>query len=285
MFEPFEARGKSADFIAFPAVRDELPYRLRQQSLLGAFGRSALQTRDLKQILQRAIELCAEGLESPFAKVLEYIPEDNRLLMRAGFGWELGPIDNDIRNALEDASSRVAAIAQVHDQLWRGSRIGFIDLADFMNQLCKQLGNNTDGHVLNCHADTMLVSADHVIPLGLLINELVMNAVKYAYPDGVGGIDVSAHEIDGCLHVEISDHGVGLPQGFDIDKPRTSLGFKVITGLVRQLQGRIAITSNEPSGARFLLELPILSETLSIDPVLRQPSHVQPAPLCEFETQ
>lgn|SRR5665213_422669 len=89
----------------------------------------------------------------------------------------------------------------------------------------------------------------------------------------------------GCLHVEISDHGVGLPQGFDIDKPRTSLGFKVITGLVRQLQGRIAITSNEPSGARFLLELPILSETLSIDPVLRQPSHVQPAPLCEFETQ
>jgi len=192
MFEPFEARGKSADFIAFPAVRDELPYRLRQQSLLGAFGRSALQTRDLKQILQRAIELCAEGLESPFAKVLEYIPEDNRLLMRAGFGWELGPIDNDIRNALEDASSRVAAIAQVHDQLWRGSRIGFIDLADFMNQLCKQLGNNTDGHVLNCHADTMLVSADHVIPLGLLINELVMNAVKYAYPDGVGGIDVSA---------------------------------------------------------------------------------------------
>ena len=401
MFEPFEARGKSADYVAFPAVRDELPYRLRQQSLLGAFGRSALQTRDLQQILQRATELCAEGLESPFAKVLEYIPEDNRLLMRAGFGWDCGAIDNithgancespagyayhigqgiisndlqhelrfeipeflrdhavgrvinvlievggagntpfgilevdspdsgqfdradadfltgfagllgiaierqqadarlaeaveyqdllsremshriknslasvvgllhvqargthslEIRNALEDASSRVATIAQVHDQLWRGTRIGFIDLADFMNQLCKQLSRNADGHVLNCHADPMLVSADHAIPLGLLINELVTNAVKYAYPGGVGVIDVSAHEIDGCLHVEISDHGVGLAQGFDIDKPRTSLGFKVITGLLRQLQGHLAITRNEPSGARFLLELPILSE-------------------------
>jgi two-component sensor histidine kinase len=426
MFEPFEAREKSPDFIAFPAVRDELPYRLRQQSLLGAFGRSALQTRDLQQILQRATELCAEGLESPFAKVLEYIPEDNRLLMRAGFGWDRGAIDNithgancespagyayhighgiisndlqhelrfeipeflrdhavgrvinvlievggagntpfgilevdspdsgqfdradadfltgfagllgiaierqqadaklaeavgyqdllaremshrvknslasvvgllhvqargtdslDIRNALEDASSRVAAIAQVHDQLWRGSRIGFIDLADFMKQLCKQLGNNTGGQILNCHADPMLVSADHAIPLGLLINELVTNAVKYAYPGGVGVIDVSAHEIDGCLHVEISDHGVGLPQGFDIDKPRTSLGFKVITGLLRQLQGHLAITRNEPSGARFLLELPILSEVVSIDPVRRQPGQVQPTPLCEFETR
>ena len=94
MFEPFEADGKSPDFIAFSAARDELPYRLRQQSLLGEFGRSALQTRDLSQILQRATELCAEGLESPFAKVLEYIPEDNRLLMRAGFGWDVGTIDN-----------------------------------------------------------------------------------------------------------------------------------------------------------------------------------------------
>jgi two-component sensor histidine kinase len=409
MFEPFEAGRKSADFMAFPAVRDELPYRLRQQSLLGEFGRTALQTRDLKQILQRATALCTEGLESPFAKVLEYVPEDNRLLMRAGFGWELSAIDNiahganrespagyayhmghgvisndlqheirfeipellrdhgvrrvinvlievggegngpfgilevdspdpgqfdradadfltgfagllgiaierqqadaklaeaveyqdllsremshrvknslasvvgllhvqargthslEIQNALEDASSRVAAIAQVHDQLWRGSRIGFIDLADFMNQLCKQLGHNTGGQILHCHADPMQVSADHAIPLGLLINELVTNAVKYAYPSGDGVIDVSAHEIEGCLHVEISDHGVGLPQGFDIDKPRTSLGFKVITGLVRQLRGHIAVTSNEPSGVRFLLELPILSEVAGIDPVL-----------------
>src|ERR1700733_4713594 len=400
MFEPYEAREKSPDLIMFPAVRDELPYRLWQQSLLGEFGRSALQTRDLSQILQRATALCAEGLESPFAKVLEYIPEDNRLLMRAGFGWDFGAIDNvshganrespagygyhigqgiisndleqelrfevpellrdhgvrrvinvlievggegnrpfgilevdspdpgqfdhadadflagfagllgiaierqqadaklaeaveyqdllaremshrvknslasvvsllhvqargthspEIRNALEDAGSRVAAIAQVHNQLWRGSRIGFIDLADFMNQLCRQLGNNTGGQILNCHADPMLVSADHAIPLGLLINELVTNAVKYAYPGGAGVVDVSAHEIEGCLHVEISDHGVGLPQGLDINKPRTSLGFKVIMGLVRQLHGQIAITRNEPNGARFLLELPILS--------------------------
>src|ERR1700737_2656236 len=53
-----------------PTTRDELPYRLRQQSLLGEFGRSALQTRDIGQILQRATELCAQGLDAPFAKVL-----------------------------------------------------------------------------------------------------------------------------------------------------------------------------------------------------------------------
>jgi GAF domain-containing protein len=55
--------------------------------LLGAFGRTALQTRDIGQILQRATELCAQGLETPFAKVLEYMPEEKRLLVSAGVGW------------------------------------------------------------------------------------------------------------------------------------------------------------------------------------------------------
>jgi GAF domain-containing protein len=77
-----------------PTTRDELLYRLRQQSLLGEFGRAALQTRDIRQILQRATELCAQGLEAPFAKVLEYIPDEKRLLVRAGVGWPTGTIDH-----------------------------------------------------------------------------------------------------------------------------------------------------------------------------------------------
>ncbi len=72
---------------ATAVTRKELPYRLRQQSLLGEFGRSALQTRDIAPILQRATELCAQGLETRFAKVLEYMPDDKRLLVCAGLGW------------------------------------------------------------------------------------------------------------------------------------------------------------------------------------------------------
>ena len=74
-------------------MRDELPYRLQQQALLGEFGRFAMQSRDLEQILQRAAELCAQGLEAPYAKVLEYLPEGNRLEVRAGVGWGPGTID------------------------------------------------------------------------------------------------------------------------------------------------------------------------------------------------
>ena len=82
--------------------------------------------------------------------------------------------------------------------------------------------------------------------------------MKYAYPGGKGAIEISAHEIEGQLHVEVSDEGVGLPEGFEIDQPRTSLGFKVIMGLVRQLQGHIAVIKGATKGARFLIKLPIL---------------------------
>jgi two-component system, sensor histidine kinase PdtaS len=381
-----------------PVSRDELRYRLKQQSLLGEFGRFAMQTRDFRKILQRATELCASGLQAPFAKVLEYEPDEKRLMVRAGVGWPQGTIDvvslaadvgspagyayrtgesfisnhleadtrfrtpqllaehgirrainvliekggegkayfgvlevdsadpghfdqgdadflagfagllgvaierqqadaglhealkhqalltremshrvknsltsvvgllrvqarsaqsQDVKNALQDASLRVSTIAEVHDHLWRSSHVGFVELADFMTELCKKLRGNTGRHTLHCHADPMLLAADHAIPLGLLINELVTNAVKYAYPEGSGEIEVSAREIDEHLRVEVSDHGAGLPKGFDIDQPRTSLGFKVVTGMVRQLQGQLTI-KNDRKGTSFVLDLPIL---------------------------
>jgi two-component sensor histidine kinase len=55
--------------------------------------------------------------------------------------------------------------------------------------------------------------------LGLLINELVTNAIKYAYPAGSGEIKVSAREIAGHPQVQVSDAGIGLPDGFDLDRP------------------------------------------------------------------
>jgi len=381
-----------------PVSRDELRYRLKQQSLLGEFGRFAMQTRDFRKILQRATELCASGLQASFAKVLEYEPDEKRLMVRAGVGWPQGTIDivslaadvgspagyayrtgeslisnhleadtrfrtplllaehgirravnvliekggegnayfgvlevdsadpgqfdqgdadflagfagllgvaierqqadaglhealkhqalltremshrvknsltsvvgllrvqarsaqsQDVKNALQDASLRVSAIAEVHDHLWRSSHVGFVELADFMTELCKKLRGNTGRHTLHCHADPVLLAADHAIPLGLLINELVTNAVKYAYPEGSGEIEVSAREIDQHLHVEVSDHGTGLPEGFDIDQPRASLGFKVVTGMVRQLQGQLTI-GKDRKGTSFVLDLPIL---------------------------
>ena len=74
-------------------------------------------------------------------------------------------------------------------------------------------------------------------------------------PGGV--IRVDAREIDGHLLVEISDEGAGLPEGFDINQPRKSLGFRVINGLVKQLMGELKISKNIPRGALFTIKFPL----------------------------
>jgi two-component sensor histidine kinase len=99
----------------------------------------------------------------------------------------------------------------------------------------------------------------------LLVNELVTNTVKYAYVDGPGVIVVNAREIDGHLRVEISDEGAGLPDGFDINQPRKSLGFRVINGLVRQLMGELKTSKNIPRGALFTIRFPLNHPERALD--------------------
>lgn len=163
----------------------------------------------------------------------------------------------DVKSALENAAMRVASIAEVHDHLWRGSKVGFVDLSDFVGHLCKNLQSAAPEHTLQSRSDPIILSADKAIPLGLLVNELVTNAVKYAYVDGPGVIRMDAREINGHLLVEISDEGAGLPEGFDINEPRKSLGFRVILGLVRQLMGEFRISKNIPQGVLFTIKFPL----------------------------
>ncbi len=394
---PSGTESVSTPTMATDVTRQELPYRLRQQSLLGEFGRSALQSRDISQILQRATELCAEGLETRFAKVLEYMPDDKRLLVQAGVGWAPGTIgevtlgvdlespagyafqtgksvisnhlqeetrfrtpkllsdhgirrainvliarggeghlpfgvlevdsadagdfdvadadflagfagllgiaierqhsdadlrealehqamltremshrvknslasvvgllrvqgrnaqSEDVRNALKDAASRITTIAQVHDHLWRSAKVGFVDIADFAGELCRKL-QETVPHTVSCTFGHLMISADKAIPLGLLINEIVTNAAKHAYPQGSGEIRVSGEQRGAELHVEVSDRGIGLPLDFAIDQPRASLGFKVIKSLLAQLNGRISLAVNSPQGVVVRLDVPL----------------------------
>jgi two-component sensor histidine kinase len=145
----------------------------------------------------------------------------------------------------------------VHDHLWRSNQIGFVDIADFAGELCHKLQETSRGHKVSCKFGRLMISADKAIPLGLLINELVTNAAKHAYPGGSGEIHVSGEHRGRDLHVEVSDEGIGLPEDFDPDQPRASLGFKVIKSLVGQLDGRIIATPNQPKGTTIRLDLPL----------------------------
>ena len=74
---------------------ESLAYRLRQQSVLAQFGRKALEASDFDQLFDQAVGLCAEGMRAAFCKLLEYLPEQGRLLVRAGVGWRPGVVGRE----------------------------------------------------------------------------------------------------------------------------------------------------------------------------------------------
>ncbi len=162
--------------------------------------------------------------------------------------------DPQLRRGLEDAHRRVQTIAQVHDRLWRADEVHTIDLAAFMGELCEHLQSAArPGQVLACEFASVTVATDQAVPLGLLVNELVTNAYKYAYPDGTGEVRVSVRLADGGdLRLEVADGGIGLPP--DLDATRSaSLGMKLVGSLARQLGGRSQWQDAGP-GTRFVLD-------------------------------
>lgn len=162
--------------------------------------------------------------------------------------------DADLKRALDDAQGRVHTIAQVHDRLWRSNEVHSVDLAEFMTELCQQLSQSAPAEdALRYEFAQVTIATDQAVPLGLLVNELVTNAFKYAYPDGAGTVLVLITPSElGHIRLEVSDTGVGLPSGFDAASSK-SLGMKLITSLARQLGGRAEWQDAQP-GARFVLD-------------------------------
>lgn len=167
-------------------------------------------------------------------------------------------IAGEARSALEDASSRVHAVATVHDQLWRQADAREIDLEPFLTNLAAALAEGAPRHRTTVDVEAATVSADLAVPVGLLVNELVTNAYKYAYPEGSEGEVRILGKRDGDARycIEVADSGRGLPAGFDINRSGPSLGMRVISSLAKQLDAEMTVGSAEP-GARFVIEFPL----------------------------
>lgn len=160
----------------------------------------------------------------------------------------------EVQRALADAQARVHTMAQVHDRLWRKDEVHAINLAEFMGDLCEQLRSSAGpGQTLTCEFAPVTVATDQAVPLGLLTNELVTNAFKYAYPTGAGDVRITTKPTEpGHLRLTVCDEGPGLPPEFDASKSK-SLGMKLIASLSRQLGGRPEWQSANP-GTRFVLD-------------------------------
>jgi two-component sensor histidine kinase len=158
---------------------------------------------------------------------------------------------------LEEAAQRVSAVARAHDQLFQGADIERMDLGKYVEGVCKDL----DASVAHCIIHTeaqhgMEFSADRAISAALVVNELIANAAKHAYPGRQGGkVQVRIAGIgEDKLSISVRDEGPGVPKGFDLAQPK-GLGMQIVTSFVTQLNGTIEIRHHNP-GTEFVVILP-----------------------------
>jgi PAS domain S-box-containing protein len=161
--------------------------------------------------------------------------------------------------AMQDMQNRVRSMALIHEHLYRSDNLAEVDLAAYIRRLCQQLFHAlavTPAAIqLVLDLAPVKLSIDQAIPCGLLVNELVSNALKHAFPAGRAGlVRVELHPLPGDdpgWRLLVADNGVGLPAGFSLDH-LTSLGMKLCADLTRQLGAVLEIGAGP--GAQFVVQ-------------------------------
>jgi PAS domain S-box-containing protein len=159
---------------------------------------------------------------------------------------------------LRDSRNRIASIALVHEKLYRSEDLANINFAQYIPDLTAHLFDSylVDSSTIRFYTqiDDITLDIDIAIPCGLIINELVSNALKYAFPEQPqGAIWVKFFADDRTLTLIVQDNGVGLPASFNLNNPH-SLGLTLVQGLVDQLDGSLEITSQ--AGTTFHITFP-----------------------------
>ena len=159
--------------------------------------------------------------------------------------------DPKVRQIFEDSQSRISSMALVHDNLYRSQNLSRINLSEYIQTLTASLFYTyriqPDLVQLKVKVDDdVLVSSDKAIPCGLVLNELMTNALKHGFSDGkTGEIAVTLEKVSSRqIHLTVENNGNRLPDTFEL-KTIQSMGLRLVHGLVNQLQGHFELDKTD----------------------------------------
>lgn len=164
-----------------------------------------------------------------------------------------------LQEVLRESKNRVQSMALIHQTLYQSKDFAEVDFGHFLESLIPILlatySTNPQNVLLNFDAAEVVLPINIAVPCGLVVNELISNALKHAFPEGHGGrIDLLLRqEPDNRILLSVADDGVGIPQELDFEKS-SSLGLQLVSLLADQLGGDLMINRSEPT--RFELRFP-----------------------------
>lgn len=166
--------------------------------------------------------------------------------------------DQNVLESIKDTQSRVRAMSLVHERIYRSHDISRINIRDYLGYLTKQVFQfyniQPQQVAISVTMDDVMSDIDTITPLGLIMNELVSNSLKHAFPDGrTGTISIECVPVGtNQLRFTYHDSGIGIPVGYDW-KNTESLGLRLVNSLVDQLDGTIDLVPGE--GTTFIITI------------------------------
>jgi PAS domain S-box-containing protein len=163
--------------------------------------------------------------------------------------------DPDVLNVFKESRNRIKSMALIHELLYKENNFYSIDVKYYIQNLVEYLNESyvdTNNNVtISLDIDDIRLDIDRVIPCGLIINELVSNSFKHAFPDvRTGNVLISFKKVPGDLcQLSVRNNGIPLPEEFDINNLK-SLGMLLVNTLTKQIQGELYINSTE-EGTEF----------------------------------
>jgi len=223
-------------------------------------GRSMAFIRDITESNQSREQIASSLQEKEsLLKEIHHRVKNNMQVISSLLSLQAGRLENpEASAALQNMQNRVRSMALIHENLYRTGNLAAVDMDTYLRSLCQQLlrASIADAPAINLQVDASAIrlEIDQAIPCGLLVNEMVSNALKHAFPPGGGGeVRVEIHAIPATprLRLRVSDNGVGMPPEFELDQA-SSLGVKLVSDLARQLGGKLSIGTGP--GAVFEVE-------------------------------
>ncbi len=164
--------------------------------------------------------------------------------------------DERSRKMFQESQNRIYTMALLHESLYQSDSLSRVNFRDYVKQLSAYLfqsyGAHAKGTRLQMQLDELYLSMEAAVPCGLIINELLSNSFKYAFPDRAGGElrIVLRNEPDGQALLIVSDNGIGLPDNVDWTSTR-SLGLRLVRSLAEQLDARLEMESRNGTEVRL----------------------------------
>jgi two-component sensor histidine kinase len=210
-------------------------------------------SESLRRAWQRAVE--AERAKTLLLEELGHRTKNNLAMVVSILSLQLRAASNpDVQGALQNALLRVRAISAAHEHVERGKAAERTDMRDYLEELCHQLADSLRGLrpiAIIPEIERIEMPTAQAVPVGLIVNELVINALKYAFPDENSGTVRVKLERGSSYTLTVEDNGIGCEKAAS----HSSTGSRLVQLLVEQLQGSLSRKSCEP-GCAVMVAIP-----------------------------